>query len=230
MRLDATTLNAPRVPGCLANSPLASPDIGLFAGCPELMGLPSSYGREEEIYGEGEEIEYVYKVVSGAVRTCKILGDGRRQIHGFHLPGDLFGFEPGSTHRFTAEAVVDTKVLMFRRRQLERIATQNVEVACQLWTMAAKSLQHAEEHMLLLGRRTALERVAAFLVEMDARLGASGKVELAMSRRDIADYLGLTLETVSRSMSHLQTARAISLSGARHVVLSKRAIERFLEA
>src|SRR4051794_16242001 len=77
---------------------------GLFAGCPELIGSPFTYRREEEVYGEGEDAEYVYRLMSGAVRTCKILGDGRRQINGFYLPGDLFGFEPAITHRLTAEA------------------------------------------------------------------------------------------------------------------------------
>ncbi|NNM71701.1 helix-turn-helix domain-containing protein [Enterovirga aerilata] len=229
MRLDTNTLNTARPAGGAALPPSGLPEIALFAGCPELIGSPFSYAREEEVYGEGEETEYVYKIVSGAVRTCRILADGRRQIHGFHLPGDLFGFEPGQTHRLTAEAIADTRVLMFKRRQLERIATRNVEVACQLWTMTARNLQHAEEHMLLLGRRTALERVAAFIIEMDARLGGTGSIELPMSRRDIADYLGLTLETVSRSVSQLQQDRALALSGARRVVLNRPAMSRIVE-
>ena len=207
----------------------AQPGIALFAGCPELIGSPSAYAREEEIYGEGEETDYIYRIVSGAVRTSKILGDGRRQIHGFHLAGDLFGFETGASHRLGAEAVADTKVLMFRRRPLERIATHNAEVACQLWSMTAASLQHAEEHMLLLGRRTALERVAAFLIEMDRRGGGRGAIELPMSRRDIADYLGLTIETVSRSLTQLQAEHALSLSGARRMVLNRRAMDRLVE-
>jgi CRP-like cAMP-binding protein len=140
------------------------PQIGVFAGSPELIGSPFSYSREEEIYGESEEADFVYRIVSGAVRTCKFISDGRRQINGFYLPGDLFGFERGDMHRLTAQAIVDTKVIMFRRRQLERLATSKVDVARQLWSMTAKSLQHAEAHMLLLGRRTALERVAAFLM------------------------------------------------------------------
>jgi CRP-like cAMP-binding protein len=207
----------------------ALPPIDLFAGSPELIGSPFSYSREEEIYGEGEEAEYVYKILSGAVRTCKILSDGRRQINGFYLPGDLFGFEQGEMHRLTAEAIADTKVIMFRRRQLERLATSNVDVACQLWSMTSKSLQHAEAHMILLGRRTALERVAAFIMEMDARFGRTGSIELPMSRRDIADYLGLTLETVSRSMSQLQSGRAMALSGARRLVLDKRVMNAMVE-
>jgi CRP-like cAMP-binding protein len=210
-----------------AGAPVLPTD--LFAGAPELIGSPFSYSREEEIYGEGEEAEYVYKIVSGSVRTCKILSDGRRQINGFYLPGDLFGFEQGEVHRLTAEAIVNTKVIMFRRRQLARLATTNVDVACQLWSMTAKSLQHAEAHMLLLGRRTALERVAAFIMEMDARLGRTGSIELPMSRRDIADYLGLTLETVSRSMSQLQSGRAMALSGARRLVLDKRMMNAVVE-
>lgn len=205
------------------------PPVDLFAGSPELIGSPFGYSREEEIYGEGEEAEYVYKIVSGAVRTCKILSDGRRQINGFYLPGDLFGFERGAAHRLTAEAIADTKVIMFRRRQLERLAISNVDVACQLWSMTAKSLQQAEAHMILLGRRTALERVAAFIMEMDARTGGTGSVELPMSRRDIADYLGLTLETVSRSMSQLQNGRAMALSGARRLMLDNRAMNAMVE-
>jgi CRP/FNR family transcriptional regulator, nitrogen fixation regulation protein len=205
------------------------PTTHLFAGCPELIGSPYAYSREEEIYGEGEEAEYVYKIISGAVRTCKFLSNGRRQISGFYLPGDVFGFEQRDTHRLTAEALAETKVIMFRRSQIERLATTNADVACQLWSLTGKSLQHAEAHMILLGRRTALERVAAFIVEMDARGGSVGSVELPMSRRDIADYLGLTLETVSRSMSLLQSSRALALSGARQLVLNKTLINTMVE-
>jgi CRP-like cAMP-binding protein len=113
--------------------------------------------------------------------------------------------------------------------QLQRLAASNVDVAGQLWSMTAKSLQHAEAHMLLLGRRTALERVAAFIMDLDARLGRTGSIELPMSRRDIADYLGLTLETVSRSMSQLQNGHAMALSGARRVVLDKRMMNALVE-
>src|SRR6476659_3067636 len=207
----------------------ALPPIDLFAGSPELLGSPFSYSREEENYGEGEEAEYVYKIVSGAVRSCKILSDGRRQINGFYLPGDLFGFEQGDMHRLTAEAVVDTKVIMFRRRQIERLATTHVDVACQLWSLTAKSLQHAEAHPILLGRCTALERVAAFIMEMDARGGRTGFIELPMSRHDIGDYLGLTLETVSRSISQLQRGRAMALSGARRLVLDRPLMNTMVE-
>src|SRR4051794_26321065 len=228
MRVETSARPAPPVTQA-HGVPEGLPPIGLFAGSPHLIGSPFTYSREEEIYGEGEEADFVYKIVSGAVRTCKLIGDGRRQINGFYLPGDLFGFERADMHRLTAEAIMDTKVITFRRRQLERLATSNVDVACQLWSMTAKSLQHAEAHMLLLGRRTALERVATFLMEMDSRLGHTGSIELSMSRRDIADYLGLTLETVSRSMSQLQSQRAVTLAGARRLVLDRGMMKTLVE-
>ncbi|KMO41785.1 transcriptional regulator [Methylobacterium tarhaniae] len=202
---------------------------GLFAGCPELIGTPATYGREEEIFGEGEEAERVYRVMQGAVRTHKVLSDGRRQITGFHLPGDLFGFEPGETHRHTAEALSGTRLLIFKRRQVERMATRRAEVACQLWGLATRSLRHAQDHMLLLGRRSALERVAAFLLDVDQRLGGTGTFDLPMTRRDIADYLGLTIETVSRTITQLEGEGALLRTGGRQVSLRRGRMHRLVE-
>jgi CRP-like cAMP-binding protein len=208
----------------------AGPENHLFAGCPELVGAKLSYGRDEEIYGEAEDAEFVYKVVSGAVRTYKLLSDGRRQIGAFHLPGDLFGLESSSTHKLTAEAVADTVLLVFKRRTLEHFATHHIEVARQLWNLTACNLDHAEEHMLLLGRKTALEKVAAFLLEMDGRMHPTGAISLPMTRRDIADYLGLTLETVSRTISQLQAEGMVELSTARQITVQRRAKLRALGA
>ncbi|WOJ90135.1 helix-turn-helix domain-containing protein [Methylocapsa polymorpha] len=199
-------------------------ETGLFASAAELSGMSLSYGRDEEIYGEGEDAEFVYKVASGAVRTYKLMRDGRRQIGEFHLAGDFFGFDIGGRHHLTAEAVIDSKVLVFKRRQVEAVVAHNLDAARELWLMTANHLQHAEDHMLLLGRKTARERLAAFLLEMDARNGDTGLIELPMLRRDIADYLGLTLETVSRSFSELQCEGVVELDGARHVTLRKRAM------
>ena len=194
----------------------------LFAGCPELIGATLHYARDEEIYGEAEQAEFVYKVVSGAVRTYKLLSDGRRQIGAFHLPGDLFGLESSRTHKLTAEAVTETVVLVFKRRTLEHFAMRNIEVARQLWNLTARNLDHAEEHMLLLGRKTAAEKVAAFLLEMDERMQPTGAISLPMTRRDIADYLGLTLETVSRTISQLQAEGVVERSSARQIIVQRR--------
>ena len=189
---------------------------------PALAATEFSYSRDEEIYGEREPAEYVYQVIRGAVRTYKLLSDGRRQIDAFHLAGDIFGLESGDAHRLSAEAIIDTSVRIIRRRALETAATTDVQTACDLWRMTAADLRRAQDHMLLLGRKSAIERVAAFLLEMDRRLSQAGMVALPMCRRDIGDYLGLTLETVSRTLSHLNDEDVLSFSGARQIVLHSR--------
>ena len=191
-----------------------------------LGGLPAkevSYDRDEEIYGESEPAEYLYCVRRGAVRTFKLLRDGRRQIDAFHLPGEYFGGAASETHILTAEAVVEAKVAIVKRRALENAATHDAGTACALWKMAADELRNAQEHMLLLGRKSAMERVIAFLLDMDRRLSVAGVLALPMCRRDIGDYLGLTLETVSRSLSALAEKGALSFSGSRQIVLKNRA-------
>ena len=182
------------------------------------------YARGAEIYGESEPADYIYQVVDGAVRSYKLLSDGRRQIGAFHLAGDIFGLENSTLHRFTAEAIVETTVRLIRRCSLEHVAETDVVVALDLLNMTTRSLRHAEEHMLLLGRKTSLERVAAFLLEMDRRLTAAGSIALPMSRRDIADYLGLTLETVSRALSCLHAKGILGFLGQtqREIVLLDR--------
>ena len=182
------------------------------------------YNRGSEIFGEAEPAEYVYQVVEGAVRSYKLLSDGRRQINAFHLVGDIFGLENSGTHRFTAEAIVETTVRLVKRVSLAHVAEQDVTVARDLLNMTASNLRHAEDHMLLLGRKTSLERVAAFLLEMDSRLTAAGVMALPMCRRDIADYLGLTLETVSRALSVLHDKGVLGFLGQtqRQIVLLDR--------
>jgi CRP/FNR family nitrogen fixation transcriptional regulator len=182
------------------------------------------YHRGAEIYGEAEPADYIYQVVDGAVRSYKLLSDGRRQIGAFHLGGDIFGLENGPAHRFTTEAINETTVRLMKRCSLEHVAEADVHVALDLLNMTTSNLQHAEDHMLLLGRKTSLERVAAFLLEMDRRLSAANVMALPMCRRDIADYLGLTLETVSRALSHLHGMGILGFIGQtqRQIVLLDR--------
>lgn len=175
-----------------------------------------TYKRGSEIFGEKEPAQYVYQVKTGAVRSYKLLSDGRRQIVAFHLVGDIFGLEIGHLHRFTAEAVVDTTVRLTGRKSLEMAAERDAVVVRNLLGMTSSNLEHAENHMLLLGRKTASEKVAAFLVEMDKRQATAGAMALPMTRQDVADYLGLTLETVSRELSHLRSEGIVSFMGATH--------------
>ena len=213
----AHVLNAPRSP-----LPPSADQFSIIASCSGVIATEFSYRKDEEIYGEGEPSEYVYQVIRGAVRTHKLLSDGRRQIGAFHLAGDVFGLDPGTAHRLTAEAITDTTVRLVKRRSLEAAAGSNVRVAHNLWTMTAGELRHAEDHMLLLGRKTAMEKVATFLLEMDRRLAKAGMMALPMCRRDIGDYLGLTLETVSRALSQLNDQGILVFSSARQIVLRNR--------
>jgi len=207
-----------------ANRPKFTGELGGLARA-EVILSEFKYNRGAEIFGEAEPADYVYQVIDGAVRSYKLLSDGRRQIGAFHLVGDIFGLENGPAHRFTAEAIVDTTVRLAKRISLEHVAETDALVARDLLSMTTSNLQHAEDHMLLLGRKTSLERVAAFLLEMDRRLSAAGVMALPMNRRDIADYLGLTLETVSRALSCLHGKGILGFLGQtqRQIVLLDRA-------
>jgi CRP/FNR family nitrogen fixation transcriptional regulator len=211
--------------------PPASPDqFCALTGHAGVVATEFSYRKDEEIYGEDEPAEYVYQIIRGAVRTYKLLSDGRRQIGTFHLPGDIFGLELGNNHRLAAEAIIDTTVRLVKRSSLEQAAGVDVRVARKLWSMTAGELRHAEDHMLLLGRKSAMERVANFLLEMDRRLAVAGMMALPMCRRDIGDYLGLTLETVSRALSQLHGEGVLGFSGARQIVLRNRQRLRNMDA
>ena len=182
------------------------------------------YREGTEIFAESEAAGYVYQILSGAVRTLKLLPDGRRQIGAFYFSGDIFGIEEGEVHRFTAEAIVDTKVLIAKRARVFQESEESQTGARELLKLVARSLQHAENHLLLLGRQTSIERVAAFLIEMDRRLQSPTELILPMTRRDIADYLGLTIESVSRALSIFRRDGLLSFRGYahRHIVLHYR--------
>ena len=182
------------------------------------------YRAGTEVFAETETPQYVYRILSGAVRTFKLLPDGRRQIGAFYLPGDIFGIENGDAHRFTAEAIVDTDALIAKRTQVFGESAEGLTGTRQALKLIATNLQHAENHVLLLGRQTSIERVAAFLLEMDRRLQSQKEMLLPMTRRDIADYLGLTIESVTRALSIFRREGLISFRGYAHrqVVLHDR--------
>ncbi len=181
-----------------------------------LSGVRMSFPRNGEIFAEGEPAGYVYKVVSGVVRVSKLLPDGRRQISAFHLPGDMFGFEIDDVHHDSAEAVVPVKVIAFRWQGLLG-AGASTSLVREILARTLIGLRHTQDHLLLLGRKNALERLAAFLLEMVERSGSAGVLDLAMPRHDIADYLGLTLETVSRMFAELKEMGQIRLESARRI-------------
>ena len=198
-------------------------------GAIELMGAVMQFARNSEIYGENEPAEYLYKVVSGTVRSYKVLVDGRRQIGAFHLPGDMFGLESGDEHTFSAEAITDCRVIVIKRSAVLALAARDNEVARQMWALTARELERVQEHSLLL-IKSAQERVVGFLLEMAERFAAGGAVELPMSRQDIADYLGLTIETVSRTLTQLEKNAAIEVATSRRILLRNRSVLNRLNA
>ena len=189
-----------------------------FGGA-SLRGVRMRFERNEEIFGQDEPAEYVYRVVSGAVRSMRFTSDGRRQILGFHLPGDIFGLELGGHYSLSAEAVAASEIVMVRRSALDKAAADDPSAARSLLRLTSEQLASAREHALVLGRKGAGERVAAFLLQLANRFVAKRELDLPMSRADIADYLGLTIETVSRAFSEFERQAAIALPSSRHVIM-----------
>jgi CRP/FNR family nitrogen fixation transcriptional regulator len=195
---------------------------GASGGPLGLMGAPMRFARNTEIYGEEDPAEYLYQVVSGAVRTYRMLDDGRRQISGFYLPGDIFGVEAGEVHVSSAEAVSDSQILVARRSAVMARAEHERDLSRQLWMLTVRELRRIQEHSMLL-IKSAEERVAGFLLEMAGRSPAGAAIDLPMCRQDIADYLGLTIETVSRTFTQLVQSGTIALEKSRRILFRDRA-------
>lgn len=173
------------------------------------------FSANSEIYAQGDKISHLYQVEFGAVRVYRLLADGRRQISAFHLAGESFGFEANATHHFFAEAISNTGVLTFPM-------SADTDISRELLPLALRGLTRAQEHLLVVGRQNAIERVAAFLIDMADRQGGLTSIDLPMTRADIGDYLGLTVETVSRIFSRLRESGHILLNGKREVEIRKR--------
>jgi len=194
-----------------------------FDAPPELeaVGNVVSFARNETIFDEGEEITASYKVVSGVVRLCRLTEDGRRQIAGFRLPGDLIGMEWTGEYEMTAEAVRDVTVVRYARTRLDRLSEERPSVRDHVLARLRQDLRAAHEHLIMLGCQSATERVAAFLLQLARRAGAheGDDIDMQLGRQDIADYLGLTLETVSRTFSEMTARGIIASPKRRHVVI-----------
>jgi CRP/FNR family nitrogen fixation transcriptional regulator len=187
---------------------------------------------DEAIYHDGDRAESIYQVVRGAVRSSKHFSEGHRRIAAFHLPGQIFGLEYGSIHGSAAEATIDSTLRVVKRSSIEQAAKLDAQVACELWSMTADALRRAEDLIQLLGQKAASKQVVGFLLEMDSTLAGRGEVELPMSRRDVADYLGLTHETVSRVLSKLENQHILAFSRARsrRILLFNRTLLRSMSA
>jgi CRP/FNR family transcriptional regulator, nitrogen fixation regulation protein len=170
-----------------------------------------------EIYGQGEKAGTLYQVEFGCVRILRLMTDGRRQIAAFYMAGEVFGFEATGTHQFFAEAIGGTGIRMIR-------LTADVAALPKFLPLALQTLSQAQRHLLVLGRQNATERVAAFLLDMADRQGDVDYIDLPMTRGDIGDYLGLTIETVSRIFTRFRQKGVIRLQGAREIEILKRQV------
>lgn len=212
-----TTLSN-RPPGLYRPASFPSPSDDSFADLFGLVSAQITFDRNAEVFGEGEGAEFLYQVKSGCIRAYKVLGDGRRQIGAFYLPGDIFGIEAGKEHSFSAEAISPSSVKIVRRSIVNSRASGNSTLAHELLSLTVNELHRAQAHTFLLVK-SAKARVAGFLLEMASRAKSRGEVILPMSRQDIADYLGLTIETVSRTMTQLEDTAMIALPTSRRIVL-----------
>jgi CRP-like cAMP-binding protein len=185
------------------------------------IGAVVNFARGKTIFSDGEDAEYSYKVIEGAVRLSKVMLDGRRQIAEFALPGDMFGFEYGDSYALTAEAVTPVVVVRYHRTHIERLGDEFSDIRRELLAHLRHGWTSAQSHLVMLGRQSAKERVAAFLISLASHCGVEPgqALKLPMGRQDIADYLGLTIETVCRTLTDLKATRVISIPDRHHVVI-----------
>ena len=187
------------------------------------IGATVSYARGKTVIEEGNTAEYVYKVVSGALRAVRLLPDGRRHITSFLMPGDFFGFTDGAEYSHSVEAVADVTLVRYSRRGFEALLDKDPRIGHHFFGLVCQKLSATQERLLLLGRKSALERMATFLLAMaDRQTDDGSEVDLPMNRADVADYLGLTIETVSRLLSQLRGRRIIEVPAANRIMLRRR--------
>jgi CRP/FNR family nitrogen fixation transcriptional regulator len=183
---------------------------------------PIRYRRDAMIVSEGDRADYIFLVAKGVVRSCRTYHDGSRGIVAFHFPGELFGWSDGSIHLISAEAVTDTLILFFKRNALLSAAVRDTKIASYLLDAATNDLRHGQEHSLLLGR-LATCRVATFLMDLSTKMGNPKYLKLPMTLLDIADHLGLKMETVSRTIAALEKSGSIARTSYRTLLLRNRA-------
>lgn len=177
------------------------------------LGTRVAVARNAEIFAQDDATEHLFRVVHGVVRTSRVTMEGRRQVGDFYYAGDIFGLEAAAHHRFAAEALTDVELQMVRKASVRAYAG-DAEVDRAILEATQVEVERLQEHVVMLGRKTARERVGAFLMAAAQRQD-DGQVDLAMSRQDIADYLGLTIETVCRILTQLRCEAIVDFRGAR---------------
>jgi CRP/FNR family nitrogen fixation transcriptional regulator len=203
-----------------------------YLGRIQAYGARLHFNRNEPIFNQDDPADHVYRIISGTVRLCRYMPDGRRYIVDFLLPGDLMGFVESADLPAAAEAVTDVTLIAFPRICFDRLAEENSGVRVELLRHLSSNLLTAQQHLFVLGCQKARERVASFLLRLADRVGATcgDRLDLPMSRQDIADHLGLTIETISRTITGLRSTGAVLIPNTHQVVLRDMAALRTLAA
>jgi CRP/FNR family transcriptional regulator len=193
-----------------------------------------SVQAKEHVFAEGDDRSHLYRVEAGAICLYKVLPDGRRQVLGFAYPGDLVGLGPLGEHQFNAQATKPSRLRSLPWSTVRQVARHDPGLGIKLYEMISQELAAAHDLLLTTGQRTAVERVAAFLLAMSRRSerkgGDAATIDLPMTRSDIGDFLGLTIETVSRTFTKLRQLGVIDLAQSTLVqVLDIEALERLAE-
>jgi CRP/FNR family transcriptional regulator, nitrogen fixation regulation protein len=186
------------------------------------VGAVMTVRRDEPLFLAGDLADSYFKVLKGAIRTCQLLADGRRHVADFFLAGDFIALDAGETYPVLAEAVVETTLIRYSRRKVDALALEQPAIARSLVEILRSGLAAARERMLMLGHMTAMERIASFLIGLANPTG-DGRVSLPMNRTDIGDYLGLTMETVSRALSQLKNDGIIVQHSMHDLAIADRA-------
>lgn len=179
-----------------------------------------SLRAHDPLFFEGDDAGSLYEVVEGVLRVCKVFSDGRRQIISFAFPGDLIGFGQADFFKFDCDALTPARVRAIPKSSLLRTALERPELGEKLLAIAASEVNSVQDLSILLCRKSAIERVASFLIYLSKRLGEKARIVLPMTRADIADYLGLTIETVSRNITKLRGMGVIALPGGSSIAIS----------
>jgi CRP-like cAMP-binding protein len=174
------------------------------------------------VYREGDEATHIYEVKTGVLRLTRVLANGRRQVIAFALPGDVIGFPNGKNHHTDCDVLESCEVTVHPRAALDAGA-RDPETHQRLLKAALHEISAMQDHFMMLARKSALEKVASFLMVLADRIGTPHgnfvSIDLAMKRADIADFLGLTIETVSRTITQLRTAGIIALHSAQTIII-----------
>lgn len=175
----------------------------------------------------GDPVGYIFKVLSGALRAVRLLADGRRHVASFHVAGDFVGLADGETCNHSIEALGDARLMRYNRASFDAMLDRDPGAGRRIFDIMRKQLAAAQDRLLLLGRKTAAERLASFLLTLADRAAAengadSCEIELPMNRSDMADYLGLRIETICRLLTDLKHRRIIRLPGLHSVVVLRR--------